>query len=219
MEVLVTGNEFRGLAVLVIAVTGGLGAGKSTASEYLKARGGALLPLDDIAKRVTVEHEGLLGALAERFGQSIIGTDGTLDRPELARVAFASAEGAAALGALVHPPTLAETRRLLGAMATSDSPPPFAVVEVPLLVEAPALLDAVDEVLAISAPEELRVSRAMRSGRSEGDARQRIARQASDSERAAIADVVIDNGGDLESFLDSVARYYEERIAPQLPGS
>lgn len=202
--------------MFVLAITGGLGAGKSTATGYLQSRGAEVLALDDVAKGVVAEHPAVLWSLVDRFGPCVIDESGAVDRAALAEVAFASRRSAADLDSIVHPATLAETQRLLAELASREVPPRLVVVEVPLLVEVPAFLQSVDEVLAIAAPEEVRVCRAVKRGMAEEDARHRIACQASDEERGALADVVLDNDGDLASFEAAVAGYYEERIVPRL---
>lgn len=202
--------------MLVVAITGGLGAGKSTVSRHLQARGAVVVELDGVAKDLLAEDPQLLARVVERFGPDVVGADGRLDRSALAEVAFSTRESAAELDALVHPATIARTRRLVADLAASASPPPLVVLEIPLLVEAPELMDSIDEVLAISAAEETRILRAVSRGMSQDDARHRVACQSTDIQRAVIADTVLTNDGDLAALRSAVDCWFEERIASRM---
>ena len=87
------------------------------------------------------------------------------------------------------------------------------MIEVPLLAEAPVFAELADDVIAIVAPQEVRISRAVAAGRAEDDARRRLAVQASDAQRAELADVVIVNDNDKGRFLGELQRVWEERLA------
>jgi dephospho-CoA kinase len=113
----------------------------------------------------------------------------------------------------MHPAVTAAVAGALDTLALQSDSPRVVVLVVPLLVEAPALLDLVDAVLAISASEETRIERAVARGMSEQEAEMRIARQASDSERRAIADYVIENDGDIESFRQAIVAFWNAELA------
>lgn len=200
----------------VLAITGGLGSGKSTASHRLAARGAYVIALDDVARSVLAEDADVLRQVIERFGDSVVGADGKLDRSSLAAAAFGRTDAAHALNSIVHPAAIRATRRLLAELAAAPVPPAIVVLEVPLLAETPELLESADEVLAIAAPVESRVRRAVARGMAEADARRRIACQATDAERAAVSDTVIQNDGERRDFEAALDRYYDERIAPRL---
>jgi len=197
----------------VLALTGGLGSGKSTAAEVMAARGAVVLDLDDVAREMLDAVPALRDRLIDGFGTDIIGADGTLDRAALAARAFASAENVEELNAITHPAVHTAIVGALDALTVSDKPPAVVVLVVPLLVEYPALLEHVDGVLAISASEDARVERAVARGMSERDAELRIAAQVGDSERRAIADYVIDNDGDVETFRAIVAEFWDTELA------
>jgi dephospho-CoA kinase len=198
--------------MFVLVITGGIGAGKSTAAEYFGDRGAVVIDLDEVAARVLAPGSATLEAVAREFGPDILLADGQLDRASLARVAFASKAAAARLNALVHPAVTRELEHDLSALRASPARPDVVVVEVPLLVEAPAIAQSADAVLAIVAPEELRMNRAVRAGRQEADARRRLAVQASDAERAVLAQVVIVNDGGREQFLRQLDRFRREHV-------
>jgi dephospho-CoA kinase len=198
--------------MFLLVITGGIGSGKSTAAEYFRQAGAFVIDLDDVASRVLSPGSATLDAVAAAFGPDVLLADGRLDRPALARAAFASKATAQRLNALVHPAVTSELSRKLSELRSARKAPALVVVEVPLLAEAPAIADVADVVLAIVAPQEVRVQRTVASGRAEPDARRRLAVQASDAERAALADVVIVNDGDRESFLARLDRFRREHV-------
>lgn len=178
-----------------IAVTGGIGSGKSAVTARLAARGAVVVDADQIAREAVEPGTPGLAAVVEEFGAAVLRPDGSLDRAALAAIVFADAERRAALEAIVHPLVGRRSQELL------DAAPPGAVVvyDVPLLAETAALgrADDFDAVVVVVAPLETRVERLVARGLTEADARARIAAQASDEQRLALADHVIDNGGGL----------------------
>ena len=199
----------------VLALTGGLGSGKSTAAEVLAGLGAVVIDLDEVAKVLLDEAPAVRDRVVEAFGDSVLGADGHIDRAALAASAFATEDATQRLNAIVHPAVLAAVAGALDALALQGEPPRMVVLVVPLLAESPLFLEPVDAVLAISANEETRIERAVARGMSQEDAERRIARQAGDAERREIADYVIDNDGDLESFKSDVRAFWETEIAPR----
>jgi dephospho-CoA kinase len=199
----------------VIVVTGGLGSGKSTAAEYFRTRGAFTLDLDDVAAKLLGPGSALLKRVAGEFGgDEILLADGHLDRPALARIAFSSDENARKLNAIVHPAVIGEIAVAIEQLRLMTEPPSALVLEVPLLAEAPALGELAEVVLAIVAPENTRISRAPGRGLTEDEARRRMLRQASDSQRAELADVVIVNDGPREQYLAALKAFWDEHAAP-----
>jgi dephospho-CoA kinase len=199
----------------VVAVTGGLGAGKSTAAEVFADLGAVVIDLDQVAKTLLDEAPAVRDRVIEAFGDGIVGADGRIDHAALAATAFATPEATARLDSIVHPAVLHAVAGALDTLVLQGEQPHVVVLVVPLLAEAPSLLDLVDAVVAISASEELRIERAVARGMSEPDAENRIARQVSDSERAAIADYIIENDGDLDDFRAALVAFWETEIAPR----
>lgn len=198
----------------VIAVTGGLGSGKSVACEYFRSRGATVISLDDVAHQMLAAGTPVYAAVVEQFGSAVLDPDGRVDRRALAHSAFADEDGTERLNAIMHPVILREISEGITSLRLMERPPRVVVLEVPLLVEAPAFACVADTVLAINAPEHLRLERAVARGMSEGDARRRISRQAADAERAALADTVISNPGSLDEFLGQLEAYWDE-VAPR----
>jgi dephospho-CoA kinase len=205
--------------MFILMLTGGLGAGKSTASAFFRQRGAAILDLDKIASHLLVPGSSTLGAVVEEFGRKILNEDGTLNRERLAELAFGRREDVARLNAIVHPAVARELGPSLTEIRLLPNQPTVTVVEVPLLAEAPVFAQMADEVLAIEAPEELRVQRAVGRGIDEAEARRRIALQASDEERADLADAVIVNAGSREDFERDLDDYWERRVVGREAGT
>lgn len=199
----------------VLALTGGLGSGKSTAAQVFAELGAVVIDLDEVAKVLLDEVPAVRDRVVQEFGSGVVGADGRIDRGALASSAFASEDATQALNAIVHPAVLAAVAGALDTLALQGEPPRMVVLVVPLLAESPLFLEPVDAVLAISANEETRIERAVARGMSQEDAERRIARQAGDAERRAIADYVIENDDDLESFRSDVRAFWENEIVPR----
>jgi dephospho-CoA kinase len=198
--------------MVVIVLTGGIGSGKSVASEYFSGRGARVISLDEVAHGLMSAGSDVLDSVTAEFGEQILDADGSLDRPALARVCFVDRAAAERLDALVHPAVARETAAQLEALSRLDPPPEVVVVEVPLLAEAPSFAVLADIVVAISAPAPLRIDRAVSRGLQRGDTERRVAVQASDSARAALADVVIENDATLEAYTDALRCFWEKRF-------
>jgi dephospho-CoA kinase len=185
---------------LVVGLTGGIGAGKSAALERFRELGAVVIDSDDVAREVVAPGTEGFAAVVARFGPSVVRVDGTLDRPMIASFVFSDDAARADLESITHPLVRAEVRRRVSA-APSDS---IVVNAVPLLVET-GIAGEYDRVVVIEAPVEQRVLRLARSrGMSRDEALARMAAQASDDERRAVAWRVIVNDGSLESLRDAV---------------
>jgi dephospho-CoA kinase len=184
--------------MIVVALTGGIGSGKSTVSQRLAERGAIVIDADAIVRELQRAGSPLLDRLAERFGPDIIGADGELDRAALAAIAFTDDAALADLNEIVHPLVRAEIARRIAAEADSDH---VVVVDTPLLEVKPD--GGFAAVIVVDAPVDIAVERLVaQRGLTERDARARIAKQISREERLAKADRVIGNSGDL-SVLDA----------------
>jgi dephospho-CoA kinase len=195
--------------VLRIGLTGGIGSGKSTVSRLLADRGAVIVDADVIAREVVEPGTPGLAAVVDAFGPGVLAADGSLDRPALAAVVFTDPEARRRLDGIVHP--LVRAR----ATAVAAAAPPDAVVvhDVPLLVET-GQAGAYDLVLVVEADAETRLARLVQRGLTAEDARARMAAQATDEQRRAVADVVLDNGGTEDELAAQVDRLWRERLAP-----
>lgn len=197
----------------VLALTGGLAAGKSTAMRVFAERGALVIDTDDVAKGLLDEVPVVKERVVAAFGDGVLAPDGHVDRAALARAAFATPEGAARLNAIVHPAVGAAVAGALDALTTANDAPPVVVLVVPLLAESPQLLELVDAVLAISSAEDVRIERAIARGMTHEDAENRVARQTGDAERREIADYVIENDSTLDEFHAALVDFWETEIA------
>jgi dephospho-CoA kinase len=195
--------------VLRIGLTGGIGSGKSSVSALLAERGARVVDADVLAREVVEPGTPGLAAIAEAFGPGVLTPDGALDRPALAAVVFADPDARRTLDGIVHPLVRARAIELITAMPADA----VVVQDIPLLVET-GQAPSFDLVLVVEAGLETRVARLVGRGVSEQDARARIAAQATDAERRAVADVVLDNNGTLQDLAAQVDRFWAEHVEP-----
>jgi dephospho-CoA kinase len=182
----------------LVALTGGMGAGKSAVSQRLAARGAVIIDADGIVRELQVPGAPLLDELAARFGPEIILADGSLDRAGLAAVAFRDDESVADLNAIMHPAVRREIRRRIDAEQDTDH---VVVLDTPLMT--PSVIEGLvfAAVIVVDTPIEIAVERLVaQRGISAEDALARISKQVSREERVATADRVIDNSGDVASL-------------------
>lgn len=198
--------------MLRIGLTGGIGAGKSEVSRRLAARGAVIIDSDLIAREVVAPGTPGLAAVAAEFGPGVLLADGSLDRPALGRIVFADPARLAKLNAIVHPLVRARSDEL----ASAAGPDAIVVHDVPLLAEN-GLAPLYDLVVVIDVPDAERLRRLVElRGTPEDEARARMAAQASREERLAVADLVLDNSGDLDQLavrVDELWQQLEQRAA------
>lgn len=182
--------------MVVIGLTGGIGAGKSTVARLLEELGASVIDADAVARAVVEPGRPAWRELVAAFGAGILAADGRIDRRELARRAFADPDARARLNRATHPHILREIRRRLQALAARSCP--VAVLDAPLLLET-GLDAAADEVWVVVAdPEQEAARAAARSGWTAEEVQARARGQMGREERLRRAHVVIDNRGSLE---------------------
>jgi len=191
----------------IIALTGGIGAGKSLVAQYFSELGARVVDADQLS-RVAIERgsEGFDDVLL-RFGESIL-RDGDIDRKALAEIVFADASARADLEAIIHP----RVRELFSDVVADLAPDETLIYEIPLLVESNAA-NNFDLVITVEADLEIRKDRLRKRGMFISEIERRIAAQASREEREAQADHIITNDGDEDALLRSVENLWED-----LPG-
>lgn len=189
--------------MLVIGLTGGMGAGKSTVARLLAEHGAHVVDADAIAREVVEPGEPALAAIVEEFGEEVL-DDGALDRGALAAIVFSDRERLATLEEITHPAIRGRIEARLAVHREADDDR-VVVLDHPLLVET-GLADELAVVVVVTAPEEERVRR-LAEGRdiAPEDARARMRNQSGDDERRAAATHVIVNDGDLEELRERVA--------------
>lgn len=191
--------------MFLVGLTGGIGSGKSSVARILANLGAIVIDADAVAREVVEPGQPALTKLVERFGPGVLASDGTLDRAAVAAIVFDDADARADLNAITHPAVGEEiTRRIAGA-----PPDAVVIVDVPLLVES-GMTRLYEMVLVVEASREVRLDRLEERGLTRADAEARMAVQASDDARRAIADVVIDNAGDLDALREHVTEAWTE---------
>jgi dephospho-CoA kinase len=202
--------------MLMIGLTGGIGSGKTAVARHLAELGAVVIDSDALAREVVAAGTSGRDEVVAEFGDAVLGPDGGLDRAALGRIVFADESARRRLEAIVHP----RVRARAADIVATASPDAVVVNDVPLLVEA-NLAGNYQLVIVVLADEETRVRRLVRDrGLTEADARSRIAAQATDEQRRAIADVVIVNDGTLDDLRAKVDGVWRDAIAPRLgPGT
>lgn len=221
--------------MLRVGLTGGLGSGKSTVAAMLSALGADVISADDLGRRLMQPGEPVFDAILAHFGRGILAPDGSLDRPALARIAFT--EGRVdEINAIVHPAVIAR-QAALAEQLSRHNPSAILVVESALLFETQhagpeGWRSRFDRILLVTAPDELKIARFVGRSSLEGatssqseadirlrqaDARQRLAQQLPDAQKAALADIVIENIGSLESLRQRVEIVWQGLSAEAQP--
>jgi dephospho-CoA kinase len=184
--------------MLIVGLTGGIGAGKSTVARLLAEHGAAVIDVDGIGRQVLEPGGGVEAAVSAEFGPRVLAADGSIDRAALASVVFADAGALARLTAISHPAINRELAVRLRALGAT----PIVILDMAVLAESE--LGRTDDhyrytfVVTVEAPSDVREDRAVARGSNRDDVRRRMAQQATDEQRRALADVVIvnDRGAD-----------------------
>ena len=178
--------------MVVVGLTGGMGTGKTTVAGMLGDRGADVVDCDGLGRLVVEPGGRAYDAVTTRFGPGVVHPDGRLDRAALAAIVFNDPAALAELNGLTHPAIDAEIAARIAA-ATA----PVVVLDMAVLVETSLGAGQYDVVVVVEAPLELRLARLEGRGVARSDAEARIASQASDEQRRAVADHVVTNDGDL----------------------
>ena len=191
----------------VIALTGGIGAGKSTVAQFFSELGANVVDADQLA-RIAIERgsEGFDEVVA-RFGEKIL-TNGDINRKALAEIVFSDASAKSDLEAIIHP----RVQKLFAEAIIDNEPAANLIYEIPLLVETDAA-GKFDFIVTVEADEELRIERLLARGMFITDIKARLANQAPSQARIAIADAIIVNDGDEDHLLRKVENLWEGQIA------
>jgi len=180
-----------------VALTGGIGSGKSTVAQLLHDKGAIIIDADAIAREIVEPGRPALAEIREAFGADVIAEDGSLDRSSLAQMVFSDPAALARLNGITHPRIAERSAELLAQASAED----VIVYDMPLLVEqGTAALAGWDAIVVVDAPDDVRLDRAVARGLAREDARRRMAAQSSRADRLAIADHVLDNSGTREDL-------------------
>jgi len=181
--------------MLVIGLTGGIGSGKSTVAEMFESLGVPIIDMDRIARQIVEPGQPALTQIKQAFGEKIVAASGQLNRQQLSKIIFDSAEKRHQLEAILHPLIRQETARQLAELKS-----PYCIVVIPLLLESEQH-SLVDRVLVVDVPESLQITRTMqRDGISAAQVRKILAAQVGRDSRLNAADDVIDNSAAMEDI-------------------
>ena len=191
----------------VVALTGGIGAGKSEAAKIFASLGVPIVDVDVISRRLTGPGQPIMEKIAEAFGQDFLTEDGALNRPAMRERIFANDEDRKKLESILHPVIHSNALRELD--QSRDAP--YQVLAIPLFFETNRYSGIVKRILLVDCDESLQISRTMnRNGMTENIVRNIIAAQASRSYRRALANDIIENNGTIEELTEKVKEKHEK---------
>jgi dephospho-CoA kinase len=196
--------------ILKVGLTGGIASGKSTIMRNFATLGCVTVDADTIVARLYRPGQAGHAAIVRAYGEGVLLPNREIDRKKLADIAFASADEAKRLNALIHPIVLAEEARMM-AEAEASAEDVIYVVEATLLLEAGGK-QRYDRIVVVDVSPRVQVARAIARGMTEEEVRRRIAHQMPREERVRHADYVIDNSGDPEDGFAETLRVYERLL-------
>ncbi|WP_096303445.1 dephospho-CoA kinase [Jatrophihabitans sp. GAS493] len=192
---------------MMVGLTGGVGAGKSTVAALLESHGAVIIDADAIAREVVrAGTEGFDQVVAE-FGPGIVGPDGELDRPKLAALVFGDDAALQRLNGIVHPLVGQRSAEVMSKVSADD----IVVYDVPLLVEK-NMQEGFQAVVVVEADLQVRLGRLRERGMDSDQAQARMAAQATDEQRRAAATDVIENSGSREELATQASRVWERLV-------
>ena len=198
--------------MLVVGLTGGIGSGKSTVAELFARLGALVIDADQLARMAIERGTDGFADVMLRFGDEVI-VNGDIDRKKLAEIVFSDEKARKDLEAIIHPRVQALLAEAVADLDHDD----ILIYEIPLLVETGAA-DKFDYIITVESDIELRKERLLKKGLYISQIEKRIASQASEEARTAVADSVIRNDGDEDSLLRQVENLWESVLVPQSLG-
>jgi len=192
--------------MIVVGLTGSVGTGKSTVTNFFRELGAYIIDWDELAREVTRPHLRAWKEIVEYFGKDFLNEDLTINRQKLAEMVFSDREKVAKLNQIVHPEVFKEDERITNEIKSLD-PDALIIKDIPLLFELTRPI-FVDKVVVVSASEQTQLRRLEEKGMSREDARSRIKSQLPLEEKIKSADFVINNDGSLEETKKQVEEIY-----------
>jgi len=193
--------------MLVVALTGGIGSGKTTVSQLFEALGCPVVDTDIIARQLVAPGKAALIEITNQFGEAILNPDGTLDRAQLRQTIFQNPDKKRLLESILHPLIRQEMMRQIAALTT-----PYCIAVIPLLVES-GQMEFADRILVVDATESSQLARvSQRDNQTENEIAAIIASQASRDARLAVANDVIHNSSTLDELKQQVAALHQKYL-------
>ena len=191
----------------VVALTGGIGAGKSEVARIFASLGVPIVDVDVISRRLTGPGQPIMEKIAEAFGRDFLTEDGALNRPAMRERIFANDEDRKKLEAILHPVIHSHALRELD----QNREAPYQILAIPLFFETNRYSGLVKRILLVDCDESLQISRTMnRNGMTEHTVRAIIAAQASRSYRRALANDILENNDSIEALAEKVKVLHEK---------
>ena len=197
--------------MLIVGLTGGIGAGKSTVAGLLASHGAAVVDVDALGREIVAPDGTAVEPVIERFGDQLRGPDGGIDRGALAAIVFNDPGELAALNEISHPAIndlLDERVAAIGAAGATE----VVVLDMAVLAESTLGRNTrfpYEVVVTVEAPPEMRLERLRERGMSAEDAKARLASQATDEQRRELSNFVIGNGGSADDLADATAQLWD----------
>lgn len=191
-----------------IGLTGGIGSGKTTVADCFRELGIGVIDADQVARNLTIPNTTQFDQIVQCFGDEVVDSDGQIDRKRLGRLVFSSAQKRKRLEAILHPPIRAE----MYARARRDEQP-YCILDIPLLVESGQYREMA-RVVVVDCRREVRIRRLRRQRNlSDAEIESVMRHQATDQQRLAVADDVIDNNGAIENIAAQVRALHQTYLA------
>ena len=194
--------------MLVVALTGGIGSGKSLVGQYFSHLGAIVLDADHLAHEAIARGNPGFDAVVHRFGDGIL-RDGQISREELAKIVFTDASARVNLEEIIHPIVRKEFESAVSRLHSDQ----VLIYEIPLLIETHSA-NRFDYVIAVESEAKVRTARLMERGMRLSQIQARIIAQATDAQRGAVADCIISNQGSADLLLREVERIWELVLPP-----
>lgn len=192
--------------MIIVGLTGSVGTGKSTVTDFFRELGAYVIDWDELAREVIRPHSKAWKEIVEYFGKGILNADLTINRQKLAEIVFSDKEKVTKLNQIVHPEVFKEDERITNEIK-SLAPDALIIKDIPLLFELTRPI-FVDKIVVVSASEQTQLRRLEEKGMSREDAQNRIKSQLPLEEKVKSADFVINNDGPLEETKKQVEEIY-----------
>ena len=198
--------------MLKVGLTGGIGSGKTSVSNLFEKLGTPVIDTDVIAHELVNNNEDVLQQIADTFGADVLKLNGELNRKKLAQLVFNKKENKQSLEKILHPKIESEVLHQIKNLSSSNNPPAYVIIVVPLLIEA-NYRDLIDRILTVIADEEIRITRVQqRDKRSLSEIRAIISNQVDESTRLKEADDIIENNSDINMIEKQVENLHEKYL-------
>ncbi|MDD2533598.1 MAG: dephospho-CoA kinase [Eubacteriales bacterium] len=195
--------------MFLIGITGGIGCGKSTVARLCRDAGLAVIDADEISREVTLPGGTAIAPIIEKFGKTMVNTEGGLDRSKMAKLAFGDRKVLDQLSQIIHREVITEMKRRIDGHVQKKTK--ALVLDVPIPVKQ-GFRDTVDQVWVVWADENVRIDRLRGRGVTEEEARRRMAMQMTKDEYEEIADRMIDNNQDYVQLVDQVEALLKQEL-------